>query len=1139
MRAHASSAGLLTCFLLLLLVGPAVAQKKLESKQKEGKPKTAKTLTVDDSKVWKSLRSTTLSNDGKWFAYVVRPGEGDSELFLRDVEKDEEKKFPIGSSSGGGVAFSHDSTWFAYLVSPNEKETKQAEQAKKPIIKRAVVMNLSSGQKTEVERASSLAFAGERGHWLAVRVARTSSESSGKDAGAGSDLLLHELDSGKQLNLGNVSEYAFNKAGTWLAMVIDADGKVGNGVQLRDMRSGAIVSLENDKAKYSRLSWTEEGDALAVLKAVEDEGFEEPLHSVLGWKNFDEGELRKHEYDPQQDEDFPENMTVSPNRNPTWTENRQAIVFGIQEVKPKKSDAKSVKKDSKSEDDQDSEEGKTEQSDKTSQPEQKSDSPAKTAQDKAGSQPKKHASDAKKRGGKKRAADEKADRSEQRAKKGKGQDQAGTADKQASGREAVSNTEVKRKDKTKSASADEKASSAVKARKGRRKRADADADASTRQAQKKMDRKKKKEKSKSRSKRRQGQPTAKEGDEVKREADKPDQDDPQKKPGDGDAKKEPAKAETSEQKPAGLVIWHWKDKRLQSQQQKEESRDKRFNYLAVYNLDTGKFVRLADDQLRNVNLNEKQRWAIGTDDAQYRLDASLNGRRYQDIHVLEVATGQKWLAVKKCRWYFGASPDGDRFLYFADGHFFVYDIPSRTEVNVTEDAPVSFVDDEADYIEDQPPVRPSGWSHDGTFVILSDNWDLWAIPAIGGQATNLTRIGRRDGIRFSRRYRLDPDEKGLDMSKDAYLGAYGEWTKKSGIGLLRPGGDKVEMLLWDDANFGRLSKAEEADVFMYTRETNEQHPDVYLAGADLKGKQVTSANQQQQDYAWSSGSRLVDYEGIDGKKLQAALYLPANYQSGKSYPTIVYIYEKLSSQLNLYSPPRTGGFSRSIYNSRGYAVLMPDIEYRLDDPGRSAVECVLPALKAAVKTGVVDPERVGLHGHSWGGYQTAFLITQTDKFKAAVAGAPLTNLISMYSSIYWNSGSANQPIFEASQGRFTAGYWEKLDAYTRNSPVYFAKRVTTPLLLLHNDEDGAVDWNQGIEYFNALRRLKKPVVMLQYKGENHGLAKPENRRDYSLRMAEFFDHYLKGEPAPEWLQEGVKHLEHEDHLKEHAKQALK
>ena len=243
----------------------------------------------------------------------------------------------------------------------------------------------------------------------------------------------------------------------------------------------------------------------------------------------------------------------------------------------------------------------------------------------------------------------------------------------------------------------------------------------------------------------------------------------------------------------------------------------------------------------------------------------------------------------------------------------------------------------------------------------------------------------------------------------------------------------------------------------------------------------------------------------------------------------------MSQTLNRYTTPSASGFNKSVYTSNGYAVLMPDITYELDDPGMSAVWCVLPALQAAIETGVVDPERVGLQGHSWGGYQSSFLVTQTDIFKACVTGAPLTNMISMYSSIYWNSGSANQPIFESSQGRFTGGYWQNIEAYTRNSPVYFAENVKTPLIILHNDKDGAVDWNQGIEYFNTLRRLGKPVVMLQYKGENHGLRKPENQRDYTIRMRQFFDHHLKGEPAPKWLEEGIPHLKLKDHLKEISK----
>ena len=280
---------------------------------------------------------------------------------------------------------------------------------------------------------------------------------------------------------------------------------------------------------------------------------------------------------------------------------------------------------------------------------------------------------------------------------------------------------------------------------------------------------------------------------------------------------------------------------------------------------------------------------------------------------------------------------------------------------------------------------------------------------------------------------------------------------------------------------------------------------------------------------------LIDYTSEKGDKLQAALHLPANYEEGKSYPTIVYIYEKLSQGKNSYAQPYFNGFNKSVYTSNGYAVLMPDIVYTINDPGMSAVWCVLPALEAAIATGVVDADRVGLHGHSWGGYQTSFLVTQTQAFAAAVAGAPLTNMISMYSSIYWNSGSGNMSIFESSQGRFTGGYWEAMDAYVRNSPVFFAENVRTPLIILHNDADGAVDWNQGIEYYSTLRRLGKDVIMLQYEGENHGLRKPANMKDYTVRMREFFDHHLRGAEAPEWLLEGVDHLDMEDHLKDRAK----
>jgi dipeptidyl aminopeptidase/acylaminoacyl peptidase len=379
---------------------------------------------------------------------------------------------------------------------------------------------------------------------------------------------------------------------------------------------------------------------------------------------------------------------------------------------------------------------------------------------------------------------------------------------------------------------------------------------------------------------------------------------------------------------------------------------------------------------------------------------------------------------------------------------------------------------------------------------------------------------------------LDPDQKGYDLAKPLYLDVYSEWTKKDGIGIIDPGKPGVKRLMWDEAVYGGVIKAKKADVYLYTRQTYKDPPDYYVSDASLtSGKRLTNLGAGQEKFLWSSGTILVDYTSVKGDKLQAALHLPANYEKGKTYPMVVNFYEKTSQSAYQYARPTANGFNPSVYTSNGYAVLNPDITYKLNDPGMSAVWCMVPAVEAAIATGVVDPKHIGITGHSWGGYQTAFLVTQTNIFAAAVAGAPLTDMISMYGLIYKNAGVTNGEIFEASQGRFTTGPWDNWEAYTRNSPVAFAKNVKTPLIILHNDKDGAVDFTQGVEYYNTLRRLQKPVVLLEYLGENHGLAKRANQKDYTVRMKEFFDHFLMGKPMPKWYEEGVQRLDMDEHLK--------
>jgi len=597
---------------------------------------------------------------------------------------------------------------------------------------------------------------------------------------------------------------------------------------------------------------------------------------------------------------------------------------------------------------------------------------------------------------------------------------------------------------------------------------------------------------------------------------------------------------TEEDDLASLVIWHGKEPRLQSQQQVEETRDKTFSYLAAYRVGDRKFVRLATDDVRDVTLAPNERWAIGIDNRAYERSGNIDGMRYRDLFVIDTRTGTSRLVVKKTPNRELVSPDGSKFLHFEDGQYRVYEMSGGEPRVITANAPVSFVDSEDDHNVDRPPVQPLGWSKDGSAVLLSDNWDIWRVPVRAGTAVNLTGNGKATRVRYQRRVVIDPRDRGIDLSKPLYIHMYGERTKKEGLAVVSPSKPGATSLVWNDAKY-TFTRARDADVWLHTRQTVSEFPDYWVTTNGFTSpRRLTTGNPQQRDYAWASGARLVDYVTDKGDSLQGALYLPAGYEAGKKYPTVVYIYEKRSQVLHSYNMPNeTQAFNPSVYTSRGYAVFQPDIVYKVNDPGMSAVWAVVPAVKAAIATGIVDSANVALHGHSWGGYQTAFLVTQTNIFKSAIAGAALTDMVSMYSSVYWNTGGGNMAIFESSQGRFKGNFLENYDAYIRNSPAFHADKIKTPLMLLHNERDGAVDFNQGITFFNTLRELGKDVVMLQYVGENHGLAQPKNQKDYTIRMREYFDHYLKGAPAPDWLKEGIPRLKMEEHLKARQKKTEK
>lgn len=621
-----------------------------------------------------------------------------------------------------------------------------------------------------------------------------------------------------------------------------------------------------------------------------------------------------------------------------------------------------------------------------------------------------------------------------------------------------------------------------------------------------------------------------------------------------DLKKAIAKADTPAVKPPSkndadkpdMVIWNWQDKNLQSMQQVRERSDKNFSFNAMYNVESKKFTQLNDSTMLSVRVFPKEQYALGSSDLAYLLDRNLDGQNYTDLYIVNLKNGDKKLFKEK--FYVpsfssmpNASPDGKKFVYGLDGHYYVYDIEKDKELNITKAIPTSFINTEDDHNITKPLTPVLGWSSDNKYILIGDLWDIWQVNADGSGAINLTQNGAAEKVKYQYRINVYPDDKGVDMQKPQFFNVYGEWTKKSGVVRLDPAKKGLKpgpvRLLWDDVAFGSFNKLEGKEIYYYSKENFNNAPEYFITDKTFsEPKQVTENTPDRDKYTFSTGTRLVNYVTDKGDSLQGVIYLPAGYVEGKKYPTIVYYYEKTSQGRHRYVNPAYpgGGYNPTLFTSNGYAVFTPDIVYKLDDPGMSAVWAVIPAVKAAIATGIVDPERMGLQGHSWGGYQTAFLATQTNMFKAAAPGAALTDMVSMYSLIYWNSGSGNMSIFESSQGRFRGAPWENWDSYHRNSPIYFVKQVQTPILMLHNDKDGAVDFTQGIEFYSALRRLKKPVVMIQYKGENHGLAKLENKKDYAVRMMEFFDHFLKDKPAPDWWEKGIDRLKMEEHLEKRA-----
>lgn len=597
-------------------------------------------------------------------------------------------------------------------------------------------------------------------------------------------------------------------------------------------------------------------------------------------------------------------------------------------------------------------------------------------------------------------------------------------------------------------------------------------------------------------------------------------------------KKEDAEND-EEEKNAQLDVWHWQDPLLQPQQLLQAEQEKRRSYVATYNLRRKKIIQLADREYPTVLIDPRSKSdiAVGFTNLPYRKMMSWDIPGFQDSYLVDLKTGERSTILEKSKSSARLSPHG-KFATWFDAEtkkwFAASTGDDRTPVEISKGINFPLQDELHDTPSLPGAYGSGGWLDNDAGFLIYDRFDIWQVDPTGSEPpVCLTEgVGRNNHLRF-RIIRLDLDEPSIDPKQPWLLSAFNEKTKASGFYRLVEkaveGESKLHSLLMLDESLGRLTKAENTDDLMFTRSTFQKFPDIWTSTTEFKKVQrISDSNPQQENYLWGT-SELVHWTATDGQELDGILYKPENFDPNEKYPLMVYFYERNSDTLHRYYTPAAGRsiINHSFYVSRGYVVFVPDIPYKTGEPGPSAANAVLPGTQSIIDMGFIDEKRVGMQGHSWGGYQTAYLVTQTDMFACAESGAPVSNMTSAYGGIRWGSGMSRMFQYERTQSRIGETLWEAREKYIANSPLFYADKINTPLLILHNDEDGAVPWYQGIELFVALRRLEKPAWLLNYNGNPHWVMGQENRRDFAIRMQQFFDHYLKGEPEPEWMAFGV------------------
>lgn len=595
--------------------------------------------------------------------------------------------------------------------------------------------------------------------------------------------------------------------------------------------------------------------------------------------------------------------------------------------------------------------------------------------------------------------------------------------------------------------------------------------------------------------------------------------------------KDKPKDTVPEDEMAKLDVWSWTDGMIQPQQLKSAKKDALGLIDYVYDINEKRVVQLQDSSIQKIDYlkDHSGSYALLSDQSSYLHEMTWDFW-YYDVYRVHLLTGEKELLLEHAYgWDYALSPTGNNFTYWnsEDSSWYLKNLNFDKEFNLTKGIEDVFYAREHDVPSSIPPAGKVYWFEKEQSCAIESQNELWIIPILGGPAYDV-KIGKpykfTKGKEKNESYQLiqlDDDQRFYSFY-DFYLKSFNHETKSEG--LYHYGFKGLEKIGEWDAAIMTIKQAKNSKDLLFEKMSFSESYNLFLGDSVLgKVKQITNINPQQDEYKWGT-VELFKWRDYNGKGVEGLLYKPEDFDASKSYPMIVYFYELYTDDIHIYYRPKPTAsiIYPTEYVSNDYVVFIPDIRYEIGHPAEGAYNAIMSGTDAILRAYPnIDSTRMGLQGQSWGGYQTAQMVTMTNRYKCAMAGAPVSNMFSAYGGVRWGSGLSRTFQYETGQSRIGATIWEAPELYVENSPLFHLPKVETPLLIMHNDGDGAVPWYQGIELFQGLRRLQKPVWMLNYNDDEHNLMKDANRMDLSIRMRQFFDHYLQGESAPDWMTKGV------------------